>query len=64
MSSSLLYYPRGTAENPDRRGEVNIVDVGVSVAITRVADVLPCAADVERAQRRLDLIGWPTDSDS
>ncbi|GAB1813049.1 hypothetical protein MUNTM_20870 [Mycobacterium sp. MUNTM1] len=44
------------------RDKMAIEDTDIGVAITRITDELPSAADLERVQRRLDAIGWPTDS--
>jgi Protein of unknown function (DUF3349) len=41
-----------------RRRLVDNVDVGVE--ITRVTHEMPSPADVERVQRRLTAIGWPS----
>jgi hypothetical protein len=43
------------------RGELNIDTVDIGVAITRITDELPSAADLDRVQRRLEAIGWPAD---
>ena len=37
-------------------GDLNINPADIDAAITRVADELPCAADLERVQRRLAAI--------
>jgi hypothetical protein len=46
------------------RGEMNLDAAYIDAAITRVTDELPCAADLERVQRRLaaiiQLAGTPT----
>ena len=46
------------------RGEMNIDSADIGVAITRITDEMPSPADLERVQRRLDTIGWPTDPGS
>ena len=46
------------------RGEMNIDSADIGVAITRITDEIPSPADLERVQRRLDTIGWPTDPGS
>jgi len=33
----------------------------IGVAIIRITDELPSAADLDRVQRRLEAIGWPAD---
>lgn len=38
------------------RGDLNIDAADIGAAITRAADELPCAADLERVQRRLAAI--------
>jgi hypothetical protein len=46
------------------RGEMNIDSADIGVAITRITDEIPSPADLERVQRRLDTIGWPTEPGS
>jgi hypothetical protein len=45
------------------RGELTIDGVDIGVAITRITDELPSPTDLDRVQRRLQAIGWPTHSD-
>jgi hypothetical protein len=45
------------------RGELSFDIVDVGVAITRITEELPSADDLERVQRRLELIGWPVAAD-
>ena len=45
------------------RGEMNIDAADMGVAITRITDELPSAADLDRVQRRLETIDWPVDPD-
>ena len=45
------------------RGELNIDTADIGVAITRITDELPSAADLERVQGRLAAIDWPVDPD-
>jgi Protein of unknown function (DUF3349) len=46
------------------RGEMNIDSADIGAAIIRITDEIPSPADLERVQRRLDTIGWPTDPGS
>ena len=46
------------------RGEMNIDSADIGVAIIRITDEIPSPADLERVQRRLDTIGWPTEPGS
>jgi hypothetical protein len=46
------------------RGEMNLDAADIGVAITRITDELPSQSDLERVQRRLETIGWPTEPDS
>jgi hypothetical protein len=43
---------------------MNIDSADIGVAITRITDEIPSPADLERVQRRLDTIGWPTEPGS
>jgi hypothetical protein len=45
------------------RGELNSDTADIGVAITRITDELPSAADLDRVQRRLQTIDWPVDPD-
>ena len=44
-----------------RRGELNIDNIDIGVAITQLTDELPTPADVERVRNRLAAQGWPLD---
>jgi Protein of unknown function (DUF3349) len=46
------------------RGEMNIDSADIGAAIIRITDEIPSPADLERVQRRLDTIGWPTEPGS
>ncbi len=43
-------------------GDLNTDIADIGAAITRITDELPSLDDLERVQRRLDAIGWPTES--
>ncbi len=45
------------------RGEINIDNADIGVAITRITDELPTPTDLDRVQKRLQAIGWPADPD-
>lgn len=44
-----------------RRGELNVDNIDIGVAITQLTDDLPTPADVERVRARLATKGWPLD---
>jgi hypothetical protein len=44
-----------------RRGELNIDNIDIGVAITQLTDDLPTPEDVERVRARLAAGGWPLD---
>lgn len=44
-----------------RRGELNIDNIDIGVAITQITDELPSPEDVERVRSRLAAKGWPLD---
>jgi uncharacterized protein (DUF2267 family) len=43
------------------RGELTIDTAEISAAITHITDEPPSSDEVDRVQRRLEAIGWPSD---
>ncbi|OBK21265.1 hypothetical protein A5634_10685 [Mycobacterium asiaticum] len=43
------------------RGELNIDNIDIGVAITQLTDELPSPEDIERVRTRLAAQGWPLD---
>ncbi|MDT5116766.1 MAG: hypothetical protein QOE30_2505 [Mycobacterium sp.] len=46
------------------RGELKIDTAQINAAITRITDVPPSPDELDRVQRRLEAIGWPSDPNS
>ncbi|OBK93383.1 hypothetical protein A5645_20880 [Mycobacterium asiaticum] len=52
---------RTVADELTRRGDLQIDNIDIGVAITQHTDELPSPADIERVRIRLAAQGWPLD---
>ena len=52
---------KAVANEMMRRGELNIDNIDIGVAITQLTDDLPTPDDVDRVRARLATKGWPLD---